>query len=141
MYHMPGCAGQNTCCDDAMLPAGEDRFATEPAIASQTIYHLLDEETLHTFFEQAISDRLEAVGERLRVWSSSPSNGSPEATVRHISRQEGDLSVVPSGRHSGGTYWSWLNHAWQRRVIFASLALMLVLAGFDLMGVLVLRLH
>jgi hypothetical protein len=134
MLYTPVYAGQNTCCDDAKLPASEDTFATEPAVVAQSVYQRLDEEALHALFEQAISDRLGAVAERLRLCSGQLSNRPSEA----IAQQDVAVPGIPLRR---GTYGLWPNQIWQRRVIFASLVCMLVMAGFDLMGILILRLH
>lgn len=126
---------------DAMALTSDDRFATEPAIAAQTDYQRLDEKTLHTLFEQAINSRLETVSRQLRRCSGALHSQLPEAGIQRTYQQKADMFMLPVLRHRSMGCKAWLNHVWQRRVIFASLALLLLLAGFDLMGVLVLRLH
>ncbi len=129
----------------ADVPAVEDRFVTEPIIAVEPAYRQLNEEDLHTLFEQAISDRVVAVSTRLKRISRSLNDCKPvssETTAQKLYQVPTEL--VPS---------NWLPDSqqktramspgslWQRTIIAASLALMLLLTGFDLMGVLMLHMR
>ncbi len=132
MYRTPSYLEQ---CTTAM-PVADDQFVTEPIVTIQP--EPLSEEELHTLFEQAISDRLLAVSERLsRI--SGPLTRRPE-TTRHERRAHSvAVGVVPSTRPQNSMSSSLLSHTWQRSVTLVSLALLFMLVGFDLMGVLVLH--
>src|SRR5260370_16741302 len=120
------------------MPAVEERFVTEPIIAVEPAYRQLDEQELHTLFEQAISDRVVAVSARLKRISSALNDCqpvSPETTSQRM--YQAPVEVVPS---------NWLPDSrektrsfsptslWQRSFIIAGLAVMLLLTGFDLRG-------
>ncbi len=129
--HYTQCASEQYAnCVYADLPAVEDRFVTEPIIAVEPAYRQLNEEELHTLFEQAISDRVVAVSARLKRISGALNDCLPVSSETTSQRMhQAPVEVVPS---------NWL---WQRSVIVASLALMFLLTGFDLMGVLVLHMR
>jgi len=132
-------------CVYADLPAVEDRFVTEPIIAVEPAYRQLNEEELHTLFEQAISDRVVAVSARLKHISSALNDClpvTPETTSQRM--HQASVEIVPSNwlPDSRETMRSLSpNSLWQRSLIIASLAVMLLLTGFDLMGVLVLHMR
>ena len=144
--HYTQCASEQYAnCVYADLPAAEDRFVTEPIIAVEPAYRQLNEEELHTLFEQAISDRVVAVSARLKRISGALNDCLPVSSETTSQRMhQAPVEVVPS---------NWLpdsrertrslspNSLWQRSFIIASLAVMLLLTGFDLMGVLVLHMH
>jgi hypothetical protein len=117
-------AAYATC---TMLPVTDatamgDCFATSPMFAMQPISQVANEEELHTSFEHAISERIQ--------------------TMRRVSRK------TPSSRkllvHYTQKYQSFLasaSKAWQhlrRGITLTCLALSLMMAGFDLMALLVL---
>ena len=112
----------------------DNMYATMPMVVVQSVCAFApdarpDEEELHTSFEQAISDRVTAVNSKLRRMVSNPS--TPACEVRaHVQARQG---MVKRLLHS-------TSHC-QRGLLFGSLALMLLLIGFDLMGLLVLSLH
>jgi hypothetical protein len=144
--HYTQCASEQYAnCVYADMPVVEDRFVTEPIIAVEPAYRQLDEEELHTLFEQAISDRVVAVSARLKRISSSLNDCqpvSPETT--HQRMHQAPVEIVPSNWLPGSRERTKLfspNSLWQRSFIAASLALMLLLSGFDLMGVLVLQMR
>jgi len=136
---------QYASCVYADMPAVEDRFVTEPIIAVEPAYRQLNEEELHTLFEQAISDRMVAVGARLKRISSALNEClpvSPETTSQRM--HQAPVEIVPSNWLSDfreKTRSLSLGSLWQRSFIIASLAVMLLLTGFDLMGVLVLHMR
>ena len=116
---------------DALL--GEDMNATMLMAAMQPAYKPLDEEELHTSFEEATSDRLVALHWRLKHLSTS------SLYYTHV-------TILPSTRPSVKTPVtqtatcpsSRLGNRWQRGITFFGLALMFMLLGIDLMGLLVL---
>ncbi len=145
MYYTQRTSERYANCVYADMPAVEDRFVTEPIIAVEPAYRQLNEEELHTLFEQAISDRVVAVSTRLKRISRSLNDCKPvssETTAQKLYQVPTEL--VPS---------NWLPDSqqktramspgslWQRTIIAASLALMLLLTGFDLMGVLMLHMR
>jgi hypothetical protein len=109
----------------------EDMYSTTPMVVVQPTYEQLDEEELHTSFEEAISDRVLAVNRQLsRLSDTYTGNLYVRSQMSAPLRRDG-LVVRPMlpGR------------AWQRGMLFVALAFMLVLVGFDLMGLLVLYLR
>ena len=144
--HYTQCASeQYASCVYTDLPAVEDRFVTEPIITVEPAYRQLNEEELHTLFEQAISDRVVAVSTRLKRISSALNDCQPVSpeTTNHRMHQA-PVEIVPSNwlpdsRDRTGSLSP--DSLWQRSVIVASLAVMLLLTGFDLMGVLVLHMR
>jgi len=144
--HYTQCASEQYAnCVYADMPAVEGRFVTEPIIAVEAAYRQPNEEELHTLFEQAISDRLVAVSARLKRISSSLKDCqpvSPKTTSQRM--RQVPVAMVPS-KWLPGAWESTRSLSprslWQRSVIAAGLALMLLLIGFDLMGVLVLHMR
>ncbi len=107
----------------------EDQYATVPIKAVRTFCQD-NEEELHTSFEEAISDRVLAVNKQLRRLSGSLINTGPL-------QPQTDALVT----HSDHPRSSFLGGLWQRGILIAGLALMLLMVGFDLMGLLVLHLR
>ena len=120
-------------------------YATMPMIAvdapsayghalSRPVSPDTSEEELYTSFEQAISDRVTALNIRLqRITRASgpapalaPSSSCPH-TVQAPMKTTGQLRPRP--------------RSWQCLLLLSSLALMFLLLGFDIMGLLVLYLH
>ncbi len=109
----------------------EDMYATTPMGVVRPVYHQPDEEELHTSFEEAISDRVLAVSRQLsRLSGAHTSNMFVRSETSAPVKRDGlaVLLMLPG-------------HTWQRGMLFMALAFMLVLAGFDLMGLLVLHMH
>lgn len=144
--HYTQCASEQYAnCVYADMPAVEDRFVTEPIIAVEPAYRQLDEQELHTLFEQAISDRVVAVSARLKRISSALNDCLPVSseTTNH-NMYQAPVEVVPSNwlpvsREKTRSFSP--TSLWQRSFIIVSLAVMLLLTGFDLMGVLVLHMR
>jgi len=126
-------------CIYADVPAAEDQFVTEPIIAVEAIYRQLTEEELHTLFEQAISDRLLAISMQLKR-ISLPLNGQQRVETTSQGMRLDGAETVPSNmlRLQPRTWLSLPGKVWRRYVVLSSIALMLILTGFDLMGMLVL---
>ena len=129
----------------------DDRFATLPGLAAfmaplpTPLYRPFNEEELHTSFEQAISDRVLAVKNMLQQHESrrvttgllssqgvrpvhEPMLPAVEQAVCDEEPRKKSLSLLSSKR-------------WLRGITYGSFALMLMLTGFDLMGMLVLFHH
>ena len=124
----------------------EDWFATTPALLVAPSYPLSDEEELYTSFEQAISDRLIAVNKRLSL-ISGPLTNSQQIHVQttrplhqtYLPANESDDE--PSTRPAAYAPTNSPETTWQRSILLGSLALMFLLVGFDIMGLLVLLAH
>jgi hypothetical protein len=114
-------------CITADTATPEDMYATSPVAVVRPTYTQPNEEELHTSFEEAISDRVLAVNRQLKRLSvpltDNLSVPSPTSTVAHQRR----LSL--------------LRRAWRQGMLFVAIAFMLVMVGFDLMGLLVLHLR
>ena len=110
-------------------PAPRDCFATAPM---QAIWREPDrqrEEEAHTSFEAAISNRVLALKERhINAYRETGAHESASpAMLRLLNR----------------TFILWRNvcsrHTWRRGALFFAAALLFMLIGFDLMGLLVLH--
>jgi hypothetical protein len=112
-----------------MTSIGDSLYATTPMPAFRPVFEQPDEEA-YTSFEEAMSERVLAVKRQLSQLS------------RAHSRVGQSVSQVEGGRSSreGGAL-ARVGKAWQSGVLLLSMALMLVLLGFDLMGLLVLHVH
>lgn len=111
--------------------SGDALYATTPMPAFRPVFQQPNEEELHTSFEEAISERVLAVNRRLSNLSRGHSR--VRQRVPHV-------EYGRSSRESGGAL-ARVGNAWQSGVLLMSIALMLVLLGFDLMGLLVLYVH
>lgn len=126
----------NSSCvhTDALMV--ENMNATVPMAAVQPAYKPLDEEELHTSFEEAISDRLVALHWRLKPLSTSSLSYTHDtimpSTRPSVNTPVTQTATCPSSR---------LGNIWQRGITCIGLALMLTLLGFDLMGLLVLHMR
>lgn len=116
-------------------------LAAVPAPAPVPTYRPLDEEELHTSFEQAISDRVLAVERMLHLHSHAhvvsgllEQQTAPLAHPTPASQQQPE--VIEQPRRKPLALLS--NKLWLRGLTYASLALLFMLVGFDLMGLLVL---
>jgi hypothetical protein len=106
----------------------EDQFATTTMIAVHPVLadKQADEEELYTSFEQAISDRVMVMNKQLSRISGLLVNSQ---SVRSVKQQKDILSPT------------FLSHTWHQAILYVSLALMFLLSGFDLMGLLMLYKH
>lgn len=115
----------------ADMPAPEDMYATAPMALLQSAYRQPDEEELHTSFEEAISDRVLAVNRQLqRLSGTLTSTRQVQPQTRSWLKKQ-----VLTLRSSS------FAKAWPKGILFADLALILLMAGFDLMGLLVLHMR
>ena len=114
-----------------LVSIGDALYATTPMPAFHPVFQQSDEEELYTSFEEAISDRVLAVKRQL-----SRLSGAHSRVRQSVSQVECGVS----SRESGGALAS-VGNAWQSGVLLISVALMLILLGFDLMGLMVLHAH
>ena len=114
-----------------MASIGDALDATTPMPAFRPVFQQPNEEELYTSFEEAVSDRVLAANRQLSHLSRAHSR--VRQSVSHV-------ECGRSSRESGGAL-ARVGNAWQSRVLLMSIALMLVLLGFDLMGLLVLYVH
>jgi hypothetical protein len=123
-------------------------YATMPMAAIRPTYQSLDEEELHTSFENAISGRLNALHERLNSISnaqlhnpqqrSSHTNGIiPVAGVTTSAASDVDFTNMPTMAQLQPQPAL----SWQRRLMYIGLALIFIMLGFDLMGLLALHIR
>jgi hypothetical protein len=114
-------------------PAPQDLFATAPMKAMVLEFDWLREEEAYTSFEAAISDRVLALKER-RIGMIEGAGAGARGNVKPAIGTMGALASRAVAT------WHKVRSArvWQRGLLFVGMALMLMLAGFDLMGWLVL---
>lgn len=109
-------------------PAPRDLFATAPMKATWQEFDRQRAEEAHTSFEAAISNRVLALKERhISAYVGTGASGSVTSAVHTLAS-------------AATTIWHKVcsRRVWRRGLLLAGLALMLMLAGFDLMGLLVL---
>jgi hypothetical protein len=116
-------------CNTTETVTPEDMYATTPLVVVRPTYTQPNEEELHTSFEEAISDRVLAVNRQLR----------------HLSIPLTDCLDVQSPARTPVKLQSLLarltrpGYASRQALLYVAIALMLVMVGFDLMGLLVLQ--
>jgi hypothetical protein len=111
----------------------EDRYATAPLRSVLPRQQSVDEDSLHASFDAALSDRVLALNNH---WNSRSSLHTPAYTTNALWHSRPSVSTEPltsCASHS--------THVWPQRIMYSCLALMLLLIGFDLMGLLVLHTH
>lgn len=116
------------------IPVMVDSYMTQPMPVMTLPCELVDEEEVYSAFEEALSERQRALQWKSRLLSNAS---------LHAVRNTDPLAQqsVTFARTNVSTDTSASNRGWQRGLIFASLALIFILAGFDLMGLLVLHMH
>jgi hypothetical protein len=112
----------------------EDQYATTPMAVVQPAFQFQGEEELHTSFEQAISDRVMAVNRQLSHLSG------PITDTGYVQPHTDDLVhpdiltiAIPLPAVANPSHHE---NVWQRIVLMVCLCLILVMLGFDLLGVL-----
>lgn len=119
----------SSCGTDFDIYDGAGDNATAPMAVVLPPYTQPNEEELHTAFEQAISGRVTAMHERL-----SRLNSAQLLSQRTLRDTDPLLTFGMSRTRSRRT-----RKNFQRYVIFIGFALMCMLIGFDVMGLLVLH--
>lgn len=118
----------------------ENQYATTPILAMLPRYQPVTDEVLHASFEDALGDRIVALHEH---WSLH-SNGGLHSVIHNTDPLLGgsDTShTEPTVNASNHMVMRLAPQNWRRKLIFVCLPLMLLMAGFDLMGLLVLSMH
>jgi len=118
----------------------EDCFATMPAVPAVSSQQVPDEEELHTSFEHAISDRLITVNRKLSL-ISGPLTDSARVHLQATRRLNHSYSMPVVEVTARSTPHASMKGSWQRSLLLLSLAMMFLLVGFDIMGLLVLHAH
>ncbi|TMD65426.1 MAG: hypothetical protein E6I91_10050 [Chloroflexi bacterium] len=118
----------------------EDWFATMPAVPAVSSQQVPDEEELHTSFEHAISDRLITVNRKLSL-ISGPLTDSARVHLQATRRLNHSYSMPVVEVTARSTPHASMKGSWQRSLLLLSLAMMFLLVGFDIMGLLVLHAH
>jgi membrane-bound ClpP family serine protease len=115
----------------------QEDFVTRPMQAVQPECIATDEEALHLSFEEAISDRIVTLNMNRYAARSALASTGPlrDTTVRRA------LSALATENAEFSKARRALRIGWQRVITYVCIALMLMLIGFDLMGLLILRLH
>ncbi|HTK05689.1 MAG TPA: hypothetical protein VL485_00845 [Ktedonobacteraceae bacterium] len=122
-------AQSNTSTLEGSNSPQESSYTTTPMAAVLPVYQAPCEEELHASFEKAISGRLTTVHHRLaHLHYISYSETGPLAH----STTYPEVFTVPPARAS---------HSRQKIFAFVALAFLFLLAGFDLMGLLVLHMR
>lgn len=112
-------------CITADTATPEDMYATSPLAVVRPTYAQPNEEELHTSFEEAISDRVLAVNRQLRRLSVPLTGNLPVQSPASTAVNQRSLTL--------------LGRAWRQGMLFVAIAFMLVMVGFDLMGLLILH--
>jgi hypothetical protein len=120
--------GTLTRTHTTVTPAPQDFFATAPMLAVWREPDWQREEEAYTSFEGAISSRVLALKER------------HISTYVETSAHRGDSSAMDRLVNRAFTIWHTVcsRRIWKRGIVFFGAALMFMLIGFDVMGLLVL---
>lgn len=112
-------------------PALRDLYATMPVKATRLEFDWQREEEASTSFEAAISLRVLALKER-----RLSANGNTTSHIHYV-----ESSLLHDTTCNRRFFQNIRRIAWQRVALLAATALMLMLVGFDLMGLLVLSMR
>jgi hypothetical protein len=109
----------------------EDMYSTTPLTNMRSIYQQYNEEELHSSFEEAISDRVLVLNRQLRRLSIPlTDNVSIQSPLSSVVIMPGISARLTS-----------LGQASRQAMLRIAVAFMLVMVGFDLMGLLVLHMN
>src|SRR5689334_11443093 len=117
--------------------SAHNAYATAPMAAVLPPYQPPTEEELHTSFEQAISHRTNELQERLSRYS----HPALSAQYAQHSGRSTEMYTIANDPAATRTQNRVSQAGWQRFIILPGLALIFMLIGFDLMGLLVLHMH
>ncbi len=121
-------------------PDLKEDFATRPIQTVQIGYTPIDEESLHMSFEEAISDRINTLVASGISWNSPKSNSKIIGQHRVIKHTVSNLTASMA-KFRGTSQIALSEQSWQHYMNRICLALMFMLMGFDLMGLLILYMH
>ena len=140
MFQASGSFEQNAHYVSADVSELDYQFATEPMTAVKPVEQQVSEEELYRSFELALTPCSNRVSGSLT--HQPHTTGDTEGLVPTRDTSTFGSVLVPLAGTRGTAIWSsLLSNPWQRGVILASLALFLLMSGFDLMGVLVLHMR
>lgn len=116
------------CCMTTETTALEDIYSTTPLKAIRSLYRQSNEDELHSSFEEAISDRVYALNKQLRHLSVPLIDNVPvqSSIYPHV-----ELQAKPP-------HFTLLRPGSQQLILLISIAFMLIMVGFDVMGLLIL---
>jgi hypothetical protein len=115
-------------CLNTETAASDDLYSTTPLIVMRTLYRQPNEDELHSSFEEAISDRVIALNMQLRHLSIPLID---DVSMRSSMRPLVKLQSKP-------THFTLLTPAVWKVILLITIAFMLIMIGFDLMGLLIL---
>ena len=111
--------------------ATEDIYSTTPLTITRSLYRQSNEEELHSSFEEAISDRVLVLNRQLRRLSIPlTDNLSVQSPLSSVVKMPNLTARLTS-----------LGRASRQAMLSLAIAFMLVMVGFDLMGLLVLHMQ
>ena len=115
-------------CMTTETTGSEDIYSTTPLIAIRSIYRQSNEDELHSSFEEAISDRVYALNKQLRCLNVPLIDNLPvqSSMYPHV-----ELLAKP-------TKFTLLSPGIRQVMLLISMAFMLIMVGFDVMGLLIL---
>jgi len=115
-------------CLTTETTASEDIYSTTPLRAMRSNYRQSNEDELHSAFEVAISDRVFALNRQLRRLSVS--------LVDNVAVQSAIYPHV--GQPAKATHFTLLRPGFREVLLLITIACMLIMVGFDVMGLLIL---
>ena len=131
ILHNPAETELDIRCITTDTGATEDIYSTTPLTITRSLYRQSNEEELHSSFEEAISDRVLVLNRQLRRLSIP--------LTENLSVQTPSSSVVKMQGLTGRL--TSLGRASRQTMLSLAIAFMLVMVGFDLMGLLVLHMQ
>ena len=115
-------------CMTTETAASEDMYSTTPLIVMRSMYRRPNEDELHSSFEEAISDRVFALNKQLRHLSVP--------LIENVSLQS---SMRPQVKiQSKPIHFTLLGPDSRQVMLLLIIAFMLIMVGFDLMGLIIL---
>lgn len=128
MIYNPAETEPDILCMTTEPTTSEDMYSTTPLIAMRSMYRQSNEDELHSSFEEAISDRVLALNKQLKRLCVPRIDSVP---VRSSIYPHVELPAKP--RH-----FPLLRPVSRQVMLLITLAFMLIMVGFDLMGLLIL---
>lgn len=107
MYQASGYFERNAHCVSAAVSEVDEQFATEPLTAVKPAEQQVSEEELLSCFEQAISDRMQAISACLhRVSGSLTHQPHTTGNARYAGSVDGALPTESLRKRGGAGMWS-----------------------------------
>jgi hypothetical protein len=116
------------CCMTTETTASEDNYSTTPLIAFRSMYRQSNEDELHSSFEEAISNRVLALNRQFRNLSVPLTD---EVSMQSSNRSQVNLQREPM-------HFTLLRPGFRQAMLLITIAFMLIMVGFDVMGLLIL---